>query len=135
MSTTSSSTTTSTSTSTTTSVSPSSDTIIKIKSRDEYTAFKSSHIRSVVFYSAKWCVSCDLIKDFYRRLAKRCAGHDNPDRKGIAFGYVDIEKCGLDFSQVPVFVTMYKGKQINSLEGADKTGLKELIQELIKHKD
>lgn len=47
--------------------------------------------------------------------------------------HVDIDVCKLDFSKVPIFVSMYKGKQLNSIEGADREGLKQLVKEAIEH--
>ena len=101
-----------------------------IKSYDEFRIFKDKSKRGIIFYSASWCTACSTIKPLYERIAARYSKH-------VRFAYCDIDFPGtaLDFSAIPVFVTYYKGKEINSLVGSDKNGMKDLIREIITHKD
>jgi thioredoxin-like negative regulator of GroEL len=101
--------------------------VIHIRNKKEYDEFKSKHRRAVVFYGAEWCEACTDMWDIYNRIAKRY-------QKYVALGYADIEECKLDFSAVPVFVSLRKGQQLNSMEGADRRGLKQLIKEVIQSK-
>jgi len=45
--------------------------------------------------------------------------------------HVDIEVVKLEFSRIPVFVALFKGKEINTMEGADDEGLKNFVKTLI----
>lgn len=98
--------------------------VVEIKNLDEYETFKKKYNRSVVFYGATWCHACTEIENLYARIANRY-------HKRVALAHVDIDVADLSFTAVPVFVALRHGKQINSMEGADKTGLKELIKEAI----
>jgi len=97
--------------------------VIRIKDFNEYIDFKK-HRRGIIFYGAKWCGACDEIKPAYLRIS-------NHYYKRIHMAYVNIDDPKLDFSVIPVFVTFRKGKQLNSMEGADKEGLKKLIKDAI----
>jgi thiol-disulfide isomerase/thioredoxin len=100
--------------------------VLVITNREQYIAFKETHRRGIIFYSAEWCSACKEIEPLYTRIATRY--HDR-----IAMAYIDIDVCGLEFSTVPVFVSFYEGTQLNSLEGADNDGLKSLVKEAIEH--
>lgn len=102
----------------------------EIRSFEEYKSFMKHSKKSVIFYSASWCTACTTIKPLYYRIAARYS-------KYVNFAYCDIDCPGtqLDFSAVPVFVISYKGKEINSLVGSDKEGMKDLIREIITYKD
>ena len=45
--------------------------------------------------------------------------------------HVDIDVANLDFTHVPVFVALRNGKQIDSIVGAERASLKELIKKAI----
>ena len=98
--------------------------VVEITSREEYENFKKNR-RAVIFYGAKWCDACTYIHNLYERIANRYHKH-------VKLAYVDIDVCELDFSAVPIFVSLRKGQQLNSMEGADKKGLKQLIKEVIQ---
>lgn len=100
--------------------------VFEITNVGEYSAFKNNHPRAIIFYSAEWCTACKEIKPLYTRIANRYW-------KRVAMAYVDIDTCQLDFSSIPVFVALYEGKQINSMEGASESGLKALVKETIEH--
>lgn len=100
--------------------------VLVITNREQYIAFKETHRRGIIFYSADWCSACKEIEPLYTRIANRY--HDR-----ITMAYVDIDVCELEFSSVPVFVSYYEGTQLNSLEGADDDGLKLLVKEAIEH--
>ena len=97
--------------------------VIEIHNVKEYEEFKK-HARGVVFYGATWCHACKDIETLYARIANRY-------HKRIAMAHVDIDEANLDFSEVPVFVALRHGTQIDSVEGADKKGLKLLIKNAI----
>lgn len=95
-----------------------------IKSYDAYIAFKKKYPRCVIFYGADWCDACKEVKDLYARIAKRY-------ETKIILAYVDIDNPKLNFQRIPVFVFYRRGEEVNSIEGADKEGLKRLIREAI----
>ena len=101
--------------------------VVQITNVNEYKKFKENNRRGVILYGAKWCHACEDIKPLYVRIANRYY-------KKIAMAYVDIEKCNLDFSKVPVLNSFYRGKITNSMEGASKSGLKEFIKDAIEYK-
>ena len=98
--------------------------VIEIRTIEEYEKFKKKYNRSVVFYGAEWCHSCKEIEDLYSRIAKRYC-------KRVAMAHVDIDVANLDFTHVPVFVALRNGKQIDSIVGAERASLKELIKKAI----
>lgn len=98
--------------------------VVEIKNREGFEAFKK-HRRCVVFYGAEWCDACKGIENLYARIATRY-------RKKIRMAHVDVDKLQLDFSKVPIFVTYRKGKVLNTMVGANKEGLKELVKEAIQ---
>ncbi len=101
--------------------------VVEISNFDEYNDFKNDHSRIVIFYGAKWCKGCTELMPMYIRIANRY--HNR-----IAMGHVDVDECKLDFEEVPVFVSMYKGNQINSIVGADNEELKRFVKEAIQYK-
>ena len=103
---------------------PSVDRVIHITNLQEYSEFKKRP-RGVIFYGAKWCKACKQIEPLYNRIGNRY-------HKQVALAHVDVDVANLEFSAVPVFVAMRNGKQIDSLQGSDKEGLKELIKKAIK---
>lgn len=98
--------------------------VIEIKSTAEYEKFKRKYSRCVVFYGAEWCHSCKDIEGLYQRIANRYC-------KRVAMAHVDIDVALLDFTHVPVFVALRRGKQIDTIKGADRAGLKELVKKAI----
>lgn len=98
--------------------------VVEITTVAEYEKFKGKYGRCVVFYGAEWCSACKDIEDLYKRIANRY-------HKRVAMAHVDIDVAGLDFTHVPIFVALRHGKQIDSLESADRNGLKELIKKAI----
>ena len=100
--------------------------VIEITNFSQYEAFKKRK-RGVIFYGAKWCKSCKGIKELYERIANRY-------QNKIKMAYVDIDVAGLDFTSVPIFVSLYNGKQLDSIIGADIPKLKILIKEAINAK-
>lgn len=101
--------------------------VIRITNKQEYEEFKKAHRRGVIFYGAKWCEACTEMGDIYNRIANRYHEH-------VALAYADIDECHLDFSVVPIFISLRKGQQLNGMEGADRRGLKQLIKEVIQVK-
>lgn len=101
------------------------DRVVQITNKQEYDQFKQNNRRCVVFYSATWCSACTEMKDIYHRIANRY--HER-----VAMAYVDIDQCGLEFSSVPVFVSLFEGQQFNGVEGASREELKQLIKEIIQ---
>lgn len=99
--------------------------VIDINNVRDYDTFKKKYTCGVIFYSASWCEACSELLPLYERIANRYY-------KYVALGYVDIDKCRLDFNKVPVFVAFYKGEEVNSIEGADSDRLKEFIRSTIK---
>lgn len=100
--------------------------VIDISDKSDYLEFKK-HKRCIIFYGAKWCKGCREIQGLYERIANRY-------QKRIKMAHVDIDDAGLDFEAVPVFVTFYNGNVLNSMEGANVKGLKNLIKEVIEAK-
>lgn len=98
--------------------------VIEITNKREYEKFKEKYNRSVVFYGAEWCHACKDIGRLYSRIANRY-------HKRVAMAHVDIDVANLDFTHVPVFAALRHGKQIDSMEGADRAGLKELVKKAI----
>ena len=98
--------------------------VIEITSTKEYEKFKRKYSRCVVFYGAEWCHACKDIQELYARIANRYC-------KRVAMAHVDIDVAHLDFTHVPVFVALRHGKQIDSIEGADRTGLRNLVKKAI----
>ena len=103
------------------------DKVIEISNVKEYDEFKKKYDRGIIFYGAKWCHACEEIEDLYQRIAARYHG-------SIALAHIDIDVAKLDFTIVPVFVSFRNGKQLDSMDGADKSSLKKLIREAIKAK-
>ena len=106
------------------------DVVKSIRSFDQYKKFVKKSKKCIVFDSASWCSACTTIKPLYYRIAARYS-------KYVKFGYCEIDypDTQLDFSSIPVFVILYKGKEIRSVVGADKDGLKDLVKEIITHDD
>lgn len=98
--------------------------VIEITSTEEYEKFKKKYSRCVVFYGAEWCHSCKDIEGLYARIANRYY-------KRVAMAHVDIDVALLDFTHVPVFVALRRGKQIDTIKGANRAGLKELVKKAI----
>lgn len=101
--------------------------VIEINNVDDYQRFKEEHQRGIIMYSAEWCDACKDIYPLYVRIANRYY-------KRIGMAHVDVEKCQLSFDRVPVFVSFYEGKELDSIEGADVESLKNLIKEAIQFK-
>jgi thioredoxin-like negative regulator of GroEL len=101
--------------------------VILIKNRQEYEDFKRKHRRSVILYGADWCEACSEMHDIFQRIANRYHEY-------VTLGYVDIDECNLEFSAVPIFVSLRKGQQLNALEGADRASFKQLVKEIIQAK-
>lgn len=101
--------------------------VVEIRTGAEYDKFKQRNKRCVVFYGAEWCHACKDIEGLYARIANRYY-------KRVAMAHVDIDVAQLDFTHVPVFVALRNGKQIDSMEGADRAGLKELVKKAITSK-
>lgn len=99
--------------------------IVEIRNIKEYEAFKNNNERGVILYGAAWCKACKDIEDLYRRIGNRY-------QKYVTLAHCDIDVAKLEFSAVPVFVGLYKGKQIDSIRGADKAGLKQLVKQVIE---
>lgn len=99
--------------------------VIEITNYAEYEAFKNSYRRGIIFYGADWCHACQQINPLYIRIANRYSNR-------IAFAHADIQVCKLDFDQIPVFVAFRKGREINSMLGADNEGLKEFVKGAIE---
>lgn len=95
--------------------------VIQLSNLEEYKKFKEENLRGVVFYGADWCHLCKGIEPLYTRIANRY--HNR-----VAMAYVDIDVANLKFSAVPVFTAIYKGKEVDSIEGADKEALKTLVK-------
>lgn len=98
--------------------------VIEITSIEGYTEFKEKNRRGIIFYGAKWCEACNDIMPLYTRIANRYY-------KRIAMAHADIDVCQLDFSKVPIFLALRKGKTIDSMEGANNEALKEFIKKAI----
>lgn len=99
--------------------------VIKITNLEEYRTFKNSHPNGVIFYSSEKCHACKKIEPLYTRIANRY-------HKRIAMAYTDIDDCGLNFKELPMFVSFYEGKQLDSITGANPDDLKHLIKANIK---
>lgn len=99
--------------------------VIHIRNRKDYDDFKNDHKRGVIFYGSKWCQACEEIEPLYIRIANRY-------HRRIALAHVDVDEAKLDFTAIPVFTALHNGKQIDSMEGADKEELKKLIKNAIK---
>lgn len=99
--------------------------VIEITNISDYDVFKRNHRRGIIFYGAEWCEACKEIMPLYTRIA-------NKYYKRIAMAYADVERCKLDFSRVPVFVSFRKGVELNNMVGANKDSLKEFIKEAIE---
>lgn len=93
---------------------------------EQYSNFKTTHSRVIVLYGAEWCKACTGIKPLYEQLAKK--------HRSVHLGFVDIDKCQLKFAQVPVFVALYHGKEIDSMVGADDDALIEFVNKLRHYK-
>lgn len=98
--------------------------VVHITNNQQYFKFIRKYRRAVVFYGAEWCEACTDMWDLYTRIANR---YD----KYVAMAYVDIEVCKLNFGVVPIFVSLRKGEYLDSIEGADRVGLKQLVKEVI----
>lgn len=101
--------------------------VIEITNSKEYDAFKKNHTKGIIFYGADWCHACQQITPLYNRIA-------NHYNDLVAFSHADIQRCGVDFSKVPVFIAYHNGKQINSMLGADSEGLKDFVKEVVQFK-
>lgn len=99
--------------------------VIEITNNEQYERFKKSHRRGIIFYGASWCKGCSQLAPLYERIANRYHGR-------IALAHADVEVCGLDFSKVPVFVAYRKGREINSILGADSERLREFVKGAIE---
>lgn len=98
--------------------------IPELRSYDDYLTFKRKHDRCIVFYGTKWCKACTTMDDIYRRIARRYKDY-------VAMAHCDIDVAGIQFSAVPIFSSIYKGEEINSVRGSDVDGLKDLVKEII----
>lgn len=98
--------------------------VVEISNIDDYQMFKERYPRGIIMYSAEWCEACKDIFPLYARIAARY-------HEMVAMAHVDIDVCGLDFNRVPIFVSLYQGEELDSIEGADKESLKRLIKEAI----
>jgi thiol-disulfide isomerase/thioredoxin len=94
--------------------------VVIIKKKSDYDQLKKKYEKFVMFYGASWCTACHEMFPLYNKLAKQYG-------KEMGFGYCDVEKARLDFSKVPVFVSVYQGEELDNCLGANKEGLQELI--------
>jgi thioredoxin-like negative regulator of GroEL len=102
------------------------DSVIRVTNLKQYDKLLKNK-RVIIFYSLKGCDACTVVEDLYNRIARRY-------RDKIALAYADVEECGLDFEHLPVFVFFYQGKEVDSLVGSNKEGLRDFIAKSIKHR-
>lgn len=100
---------------------------MEITNVDEYKTFKRTNEKGIIFYHAKNCPACKDIEGLYFRIGKKYSQY-------VTLAHADVDTCGLGFKVVPVFVVFHKDQAIHRVEGIDKSGLKELVKNLIKLK-
>ena len=98
--------------------------IIELQDYDAYKKF-TRHGKCIVEYGAPWCTACMDINPHYITLCKQYGDK-------IKMGYVNIDKCKLQFQNIPVFVAIHNGKELNSIIGSNQTGLEQLITNLLQ---
>ncbi|EQC27609.1 hypothetical protein, variant 2 [Saprolegnia diclina VS20] len=94
--------------------------------RDEITLDKYKDRLVVVDFSAVWCPPCQYIKPIFRDFAK-----DLPE---AAFIEVDVDEsdelsAAVGIRAMPTFQFYRNGKKIDTMTGADPTGLKRLLHQ------
>lgn len=99
--------------------------VITITNLEEFKAFRNNHPRGIIFYSSEKCHACKKIEPLYTRIANRY--HEK-----IAMAYTDIDSCGLNFKELPMFVSFHNGNRLDSMVGANPQDLKIFIKATIK---
>lgn len=89
--------------------------------------FTEMNAKSVMYFTAKWCPPCKVIKPVYEKLS---------DKYGdVAFGKIDIDENQIaateyQISSVPTFVFFNGKDKYGQFSGADKAQLESLIDDL-----
>jgi len=102
--------------------------ITKITKDEDFQPFISSSPGKifVIDFYADWCGPCKNISPYFEQLANTFADQ-------AIFGKVDIDSCSnvatlFRVSGIPYFVIFKDGKEVDNLRGANKDGLKSMIE-------
>eukprot|EP00128_Syssomonas_multiformis_P016703 Colp12_sorted_trinity150504_noHs@25385 len=98
----------------------------QVSSDEEFKAAIASENLTVVDFFAHWCGPCKMIAPYLEELSKEYAN--------VQFIKVDVDeledltaKCGI--SAMPTFQFYKNGNKVAELTGANKTKLKELVEQ------
>jgi thioredoxin-like negative regulator of GroEL len=85
--------------------------------------------KAIVMFSASWCGPCKAFKPKFQKLAEETTGVD--------FFYCDVDsaqRAAMDLSiqSVPTIVSFRDGDDVRKVIGADESGVRGLIEELLK---
>lgn len=95
----------------------------ELDSYEKYTKF-TKRGKCIIEYGAPWCTACMDINPTYIDLCRKWGDK-------IKMGYVNIDKCNLQFESIPVFVALHHGKEIDHVIGSNHNGLENLVAKLI----
>uniref|UniRef100_A0A8C6FI82 Thioredoxin n=1 Tax=Moschus moschiferus TaxID=68415 RepID=A0A8C6FI82_MOSMO len=82
----------------------------------------------VVYFSAKWCGPCKMIKPFFHSLSEKYSN--------VVFLEVDVDDCQdvtaeCEVKYMPTFQFFKKGQKVGEFSGANKEKLEATFNELI----
>jgi len=80
---------------------------------------------AVIDFTATWCGPCKMISPFFEELSTKY--------HGVSFYKVDVDQCQevamkYQVSAMPTFVYLKNGKEVDRLQGADKSGLEAKVK-------
>lgn len=96
--------------------------------RDFLEDLERDEVPMVFMFHAPWCGPCKVMYPYFRSLAEMFPS--------VAFFTVDIDVCTKTWEMfgeggIPSFIMFKKGQKVGTVVGADREGLKSMIQENI----
>jgi thiol-disulfide isomerase/thioredoxin len=98
--------------------------IFEIKTASDSQSFVKNNPRGIIFYGSKTCGHCIAMKPYINEMAAKYPK--------IAFAHVEVSEVKVDKlgSGVPVFIGYYKGKAVDKVVGANKSGVAKMIAKI-----
>ena len=111
--------------------------VIEIHSDSEYQQLYALCLQNnnilVCDYSASWCRPCQQIAPFYQQLAD-LSKTDEETSNLFVFAKIDVDECPTTAAHykvkaMPTFMVLYGGQQLQSMKGANKDGLRAMVEQ------
>ena len=101
----------------------------EIATQSEFLEFLAKHDKVIVDFFATWCGPCVRIGPVVQKLSEAHAT--------IAFVKVDVDKNGdtstyAEIKAMPTFISYFKGKEMERIQGASEEKLNHMILNLQK---